>query len=331
MENDACFSGADASGKSAECGVCPRRCRLSEGQTGACHARGMRGGEIVSLNYGCLTSLALDPIEKKPLYHFHPGSRILSAGSFGCNLKCPFCQNCEISCAEIVRETDSGTVHAAEQPEGGGGRRQTLPRVHFTSATGSVYDIPLEYYAPERLSALAKEFAPKGNTGIAFTYNEPLVGFEYVRDTAKLVREAGMKNVLVTAGCITQEALAEVLPYIDAMNIDLKGFTQAFYRDFVGGDLDTVKAFIETAAAHCHVELTTLVIPGENDDDAEMREMTAWIASLCGGRGKDIPYHVSRFFPRHRLTNRAPTDVRTIYRLAELAREKLQYVYEGNC
>ena len=300
-----------------ECHICHRRCRLQEGQTGACHARGVRDGALCALNYGQLTSLALDPIEKKPLSRYMPGSYVLSVGTFGCNLRCPFCQNCEISCARQVQSSEAGEA----------------PRVEFTDASGRSYRIPTEYYSPEELCETALAYRDRGNIGIAFTYNEPLVGLEFVRDTAKLVHDAGMKNVLVTAGCITQEALSQVLPYIDAMNIDLKSFRAETYRELLGGDLETVQAFIRTSVedADTHVELTTLVIPGVNDTDDEMRDIASWIASLNGGAGRDIPLHVSRFFPRHRMTDRGPTPVETVYRLADVAREWLHYVYTGNC
>lgn len=291
------------------CHVCFRACLLAEGQTGACFARGNVNGKIVPLHYGLLTSLALDPIEKKPLARFCPGTKVLSAGSFGCNLHCVFCQNHEISQAmsRHTRGEQGNTVRDRD------------------------FAVPTEYYDPEELRDLALQYLDCGNIGVAYTYNEPLVGYEFVRDTARLVHEAGMKNVLVTAGCVSQEVLHEVLPYIDAMNIDLKSFRPEFYRKLCRGDLDMTKAFIEEAAKHCHVELTTLVVPGENDTEEEIREIAAWIASLKGGKGRDIPYHISRFFPRYHMTDRAPTDVALIYRLADIAREKLDNVYTGNC
>ena len=316
------------------CRICPQGCVLREGQTGACHARANLGGEIRPLNYGRLTSLARDPIEKKPLARFMPGTYVLSVGSFGCNLRCPFCQNCEISCARIVSPVAGGDAHAAADASAHGTPgEEPLPEVVFTDVNGQSHRIRTETYTPEELCETAFYYRNLGNIGLAFTYNEPMVGMEFVRDTARLVHEAGMKNVLVTAGCITQEALAEVLPYIDAMNIDLKSFRAETYRELLGGDLETVKAFIRTAAedAGTHVELTTLILPGENDTEEEVRDIAAWIASLDGGRGRDIPLHVSRFFPRHRMTDRDATPVETVYRLAEIAREQLAYVFTGNC
>ena len=285
----------------AKCGVCFRHCEIPEGGTGFCGARTCEGGRVRAANYGLVTSLALDPVEKKPLSRFHPGSMIVSAGSYGCNLRCPFCQNNSISWSDEA-------FSLAER---------------------------VPYMSPEELAAIAEAAVPKGNIGVAFTYNEPLTGYEYVRDTAKLVHEAGLVNVMVTNGTAELSVLEELAPHIDAMNIDLKGFTDPYYRDLLGGDLAMVKDFIREAVKICHVELTTLIIPGENDSEDEMREMTSWIAGLRGSKGavtgKEIPLHISRFFPQFRMTDRRATDVRQIYRLADIAREKLEYVYTGNC
>ena len=187
----------------ARCKVCFRHCEIPEGGLGFCGARTCRDGVVTAANYGRITSLALDPIEKKPLARFHPGAMIVSAGSYGCNLRCLFCQNYQISWSEEAL----GYAKAAEEPDASGLSRQA------------------EYISPEELAAIAASCRDRGNIGVAFTYNEPLIGYEYIRDTARLVHEAGMKNVLVTAGCVSQAVLEEILPYIDAMNIDLKGFT----------------------------------------------------------------------------------------------------------
>lgn len=272
----------------AVCKLCPRHCSPDEGKTGFCGARKNEGGRIICRNYGWLTSVALDPIEKKPLRRFFPESHILSVGSYGCNLRCPFCQNHEISMAGEEAEKI--------------------------------------FVAPDALVEKAAELKAQGNIGIAYTYNEPLVGYEYVRDCAALAHGRGLKNVLVTNGNVCREPLLDLLPLIDAMNIDLKGFTSAFYRR-VEGDFDTVRETISLAARACHVEVTALIIPGENDGEGEMRELSGWLASLR----PDIPLHVTRFFPRYRMRDRPPTPVSAIYRLAQTAREKLQYVYEGNC
>lgn len=273
------------------CQVCMHHCSLEEGQKGICGARVNRGGIIRCDNYGKITSLALDPIEKKPLAMFMPGTLILSVGSYGCNLRCPFCQNHEISMAT----------------EG-----QVFPETVW---------VP-----PEILAEKAWKCKGIGNVGVAFTYNEPLVGWEYVLDTARLVKKAGMVNVLVTNGTASVEVLGELLPYIDAMNIDLKGFNQEYYRK-LGGELETVKTFIARAAEKCHVELTTLIVPGENDREEEMAEEARWIASV----DKDIPIHVTRFFPRYRMADREATDVGQVYHLAETARRYLSHVFVGNC
>ena len=271
------------------CELCFHHCDLSEGQTGFCRARACRTGAIVPLNYGKVTSLALDPIEKKPLRRFHPGSRILSVGSFGCNLRCPFCQNHEISmCGD-------GELETAE-------------------------------VSPEALAGKAQELRPYGSIGVAYTYNEPLVGFEFVRDCAALVHERGMANVLVTNGTIAEAPWRQLLPLIDAANIDLKGFTQAWYQR-LGGDFASVKRSIVLAAEQIHVEVTTLLIPGENDSPEEIRALAQWLAAVDPG----IPLHLSRFFPRYQMTDRPPTPVDQVYRLAEEARKYLAYVYTGNC
>ena len=284
----------------AKCEVCFRHCEIPEGGRGFCFARGCREGRVVPLNYGLLTALALDPMEKKPLLRFRPGSKILSLGSFGCNLRCPFCQNHEISWSE---EAKAFGERAAR-------------------------------FTPEELVEAALDCRSRGNIGLAFTYNEPLIGWEFIRDTARLSHEAGLLNVLVTNGTAELPILEELGPYIDAMNIDLKGFTAGYYRK-LGGDLETVKAFISRAAQLCHVELTTLIVPGENDSPAEMRALSSWVSELRDEKGtrigEGIPLHVSRFFPRFRMTDRGPTPVKTVYALAEIAREKLRYVYTGNC
>ncbi len=279
----------------ARCEVCFRHCEIPEGGRGFCGARVCRDGAVRPDNYGKITSLALDPIEKKPLARFHPGSFILSAGSYGCNLRCPFCQNHEISwSAEALTWAD---------------RAETV--------------------TPEDLVRTALRLRARGNIGLAFTYNEPLTGWEFVRDTARLAREQNLVNVLVTNGMAELPVLEALLPFIDAMNIDLKGFTDRYYERVLGGSLAAVKAFIARAARDCHVELTTLIVPGENDSEEEMRALSGWVAGLTNG--PDIPLHVTRFFPRFHMKNRPATDVRSVFRLAEVARERLRFVYTGNC
>ncbi|MBP5450717.1 MAG: radical SAM protein, partial [Treponema sp.] len=178
--------------------------------------------------------------------------------------------------------------------------------------------------------ARALELKNRGNIGIAFTYNEPLVGYEFVRDTARLSKEAGLENVLVTNGCAGLNVLNEIIGFIDAMNIDLKAFTSHFYKNLAGGDLEMVKAFIEKAVEKCHVELTTLIIPNENDGEDEMRNISFWISSLEEKSGKKIPLHITRFFPHFKMTDRDPTPSSKIFSLVEVAKEKLEFVFPGN-
>ncbi len=265
------------------CPVCPHHCNLAEGGTGLCRARGGEGGKNC-LNYGDIASLSLDPIEKKPLKRFQPGGMVLSVGSFGCNLRCPFCQNHEISMTSP------------------GGRQKA---------------------SPKELANLAASLQSKGNIGLAYTYNEPLVGYEFVRDCAKEIRARGMQNVLVTNGSFCLEPLEELIPLIDAANVDLKGFTQEFYG-WVGGDLETVKRFIARLAGTCHVEVTTLIVPGRNDGEEEMDRLSSWLSGLG-----DIPLHLSRCFPRYHF-DAAPTPADKLYALADIARTHLKYVYLGN-
>ncbi len=283
------------------CDVCFRHCNIPEGGRGFCGVRTCREGRVIPLNYGKITAIMLDPIEKKPLSRFHPGSRILSVGSYGCNLRCPFCQNYDISWGEAV------------------GRREE----------------EAEEITPQELADTALFYKDRGNIGVAFTYNEPLIGYEFVRDTARLVHEAGMRNVLVSNGTAEVPILEELLPYIDAMNIDLKGFTDEYYSEILDGNRKMVMDFIERAVKDCHVELTTLIIPGENDSEDEIRRMAEWIAGMKDKDGNviggDIPLHISRFFPRFHMTDRDATDVKKVYRLAEIARERLKFVYTGNC
>lgn len=285
----------------ARCEVCFRHCNIQEGGRGFCYVRSCKNGKVMSTNYGRVTSIALDPIEKKPLSRFHPGSYILSVGSYGCNLRCPFCQNDEISWSDRAR--------------------------HFESEA--------EEWNPEEIAKAAEYYKKDGNIGVAFTYNEPLIGYEFVRDTARLVHERGMYNVLVSNGTASLEVLEEIVPFIDAMNIDLKGFSESYYRDVLGGNLQMVKEFIEEAVKTCHVELTTLIVPGENDTEDEMRAISSYISNLKDKDGniigRDIPLHISRFFPRFKMTDRNATDIKVIYHLADIARESLNFVYEGNC
>ena len=269
------------------CPVCPHHCALSEEETGRCRARAARGGEIVSLSYGRLTSLALDPVEKKPFARWMPGKFILSVGSFGCNLRCPFCQNEAISQAGA--------------------------------------DFSTTAVSPEELVRIAVELTPRGNVGVAFTYNEPLISYEYVRDTARLLRREGLSAALVTSGMMEPPLFKKLLPLITALNIDLKGWRSDFY-DWVDGILAAVKENIRQAAGVAHVEVTTLIVPGKNDSESDMEAEAIWLASLS----PEIPLHISRYFPRFLTLDIPATPVADIYRLAAVARRHLRYVYEGN-
>ena len=269
------------------CEICPHHCRLSVGEVGKCRARINDGEKITALNYGAITSIALDPIEKKPLYKFFPGSRILSVGSYGCNLNCPFCQNYEISMADS--------------------------------------NFPTRKISPAQLANLAAELVPQKNIGVAFTYNEPFISYEFVRDTSELLKASGLKSVLVTNGTVAPAALKKILPLIDAMNIDLKGFSQEIYS-VLGGDFETVRKTIEISAQVCHVEVTSLIVPTMNDSPEAMEREAAWLTGIS----ENIPLHISRFFPRYKVTNLPPTPVKKIFELVEVAKRHLKFVYAGN-
>ncbi|NMA94470.1 MAG: AmmeMemoRadiSam system radical SAM enzyme [Clostridiales bacterium] len=264
------------------CELCPHRCSIANQKMGICRQKKNEGGNLYALNYGSISSMAIDPIEKKPLYHFYPGYDILSIGGLGCNLQCKFCQNWRISQRDRVTE-------------------KIDPR--------KVVDKALE------LSSFA----------IAYTYNEPLIGFEYVYDIAKLARKRGLKNVLVTNGFINKEPLKKLLPLIDAMNIDLKAFTEGFYNRVCKGSLEPVKNTIKIAASTCHVELTTLVINGLNDGTEEIDKLSKWISHI----DSHIPLHLSKYYPNY-LMDRPATSEKTMLDLAKIAKRHLAYVYIGN-
>ena len=269
-----------------ECILCPHFCKLGVGKTGICGVRKNAGEKIELTTYGVLSGYALDPVEKKPLYHFFPGHNILSVGSFGCNMRCDFCQNYHIS--------------------------QKVP------------DDPV----PENLISkiIDDALSAEKNIGIAFTYNEPIISFEYMRDVAVSAKIEGLYTVMVSNGYVNSNPLNDILEFIDAFNIDLKGFTEEYYHK-LRGDLATVKRTIELAYAASHVEVTTLIVPGENDSDEEMEELSGWLSGIS----KDIPLHISRFFPRWQMQDREATPVKQVYHLAEIARKHLNYVHEGNC
>lgn len=267
-----------------QCRLCPKMCVIAEGRSGFCRARQNIGDRLYSQNYGACTATALDPIEKKPLFHFYPGSSILSVGTWGCNFSCQFCQNWQI---------------AQEAPD-------------------------TQLVLPGQLVDLAGQQGGN-NIGIAFTYSEPSVWYEYILDTAQAAKKAGLKNVLVTNGFINPEPLKELLPYIDAMNIDIKAFNPHFYQSVCSGELEAVKQTVELAVRSCHVEITTLIIPEMNDDEAEVGALARWLAGI----NRSIPLHLSRYFPQYRMT-KPVTPLETLRKSARIARQYLDYVYLGN-
>jgi pyruvate formate lyase activating enzyme len=283
MVHDALFW--EAEGSRIRCFLCPHHCLIGEGRQGLCSVRINQDGALKTINYGEITSMASDPVEKKPLYHFRPGKKILSIGSFGCNFTCDFCQNYSI--AQLRSRS--------------------------------------EYVSPEQLAAYSAGL--EDNIGIAFTYNEPSIWFEYVYETARRAKESDPDRniILVTNGYIGPEALRELLPYVDAMNIDLKSFRGEYYRKVCGGDVRSVQRTIETASRHCHVEITTLLVNGLNDSMEEVEEIASWLAVL----DQNIPLHLSRYFPAYQMT-RPATETGVMYQAEEKAKKHLNYVYLGN-
>ncbi len=267
----------------AKCLLCPRECTISPEQRGYCGAKENRNGELYSTLYAKISAVAMDPIEKKPLYHFYPGSEILSIGTIGCNLRCEFCQNWHIAQSEQM------TCRVTSQ---------------------ELVELILEH----------------GGIGVAYTYSEPLIWYEYILDTARLVQKAGLKNVLVTNGLIHREPLKELLQYIDAINLDVKAFRQKFYKEVCGGEyLHVVKETAKLAAKMCHLEVTTLLIPGLNDDPEEIRELAEWLGNI----NPDIPLHFSRYFPQYKISI-PPTSITQMYKAKEITSEYLNYIYLGN-
>ncbi|MFH1189790.1 MAG: AmmeMemoRadiSam system radical SAM enzyme [Candidatus Omnitrophota bacterium] len=266
------------------CRLCPVECLITEGRRGSCGVRVNNGGVLYSEVYGKVASASLDPIEKKPLYHYHPGEHIFSIGTKGCNLHCAFCQNWEIS-----QGSNAG----------------------------------LEDIAAEEVVKRAKG---SGSFGIAYTYNEPFIWYEFVLECAKLAKKSGLENVLVTNGYVNVGPLEEILPYIGAMNIDLKAFNEGFYAKLCGGKLVSVLEVIKRAVKGCHVELTTLIIPGMNDSEEEIAREARWIRDNAG---YETPLHLSRYFPCYKM-KLEPTPLATLERAREIAAESLKYVYLGN-
>jgi pyruvate formate lyase activating enzyme len=266
-----------------QCRLCPHFCRIAPGKRGICGVRENRGGTLAAMSYARLTSIAMDPVEKKPLYHFHPGSPILSVGSFSCNFHCDFCQNYSISQEEA----------------------------------------PSQEVGPDRLAEMAEE---ERSIGIAYTYNEPSIWHEYVCDAARAAVARGLVNVLVTNGFFNPEPLDELLEVVDALNIDIKSMDDDFYKRLCGGRLEPVLRSAEAAAKKAHVEITHLVIPGENDSPDQFERLAAWTADHLG---PDTPVHLSAYFPRYKL-KRPATDHDVLSRAREALARKMRYVYLGN-
>jgi pyruvate formate lyase activating enzyme len=264
------------------CELCPHSCLIGESQSGMCRNRKSEDGKLFASGYAKVSAVGLDPIEKKPLFHFYPGSYILSAGGLWCNLNCQFCQNWRIA------HNEAETI-----------------------------DI-----SPELLCKLAID---KGSVGIAFTYNEPSIWYEYVYDTAVIARKRKLKIVLVTNGYIAQLPLKSLLPHVDALNIDVKSFRDEFYRDYCEGKLEHVKLAVEESVKHCHVEVTTLIINGLNDTLDEINDMAYWLSGLdpC------IPLHISRYYPAYKM-DVPQTSIETLLKLRKVATRYLKFVYLGN-
>jgi pyruvate formate lyase activating enzyme len=279
-------------GKNVRCFLCPHNCLVEEGGYGVCNVRKNIEGELYTVNYGIASAVNLDPVEKKPMYHFYPGSKILSVGSIGCNLRCKYCQN-------------------------------------YTIAQGKFEDFSdyTEGLSPEEIAGEAERLKERGNIGVAYTYNEPVIWYEFMYDISKNIKARGMKNIMVSNGFINLEPLEKLLETIDAFSIDLKGFTDEFYKKITGSRLEPVKRTLEIiAASDRHLEVEYLVIPGHNDDKKEFSQMLEWYEKSLG---KDVPLHINRYFPTYKMTEPA-TSMKTLIELYEMAREKLDYVYLGN-
>jgi len=276
-------------GKNVKCSVCPRRCTIAPGRRGFCRVRENRDGALYTLVYGLLTALAVDPIEKKPLFNFWPGSTSLSISTVSCNFRCPWCQNWSISQAS---------------PE----------------------EVVTDEKKPEEIVRLARRYGCKS---ISYTYNEPTIWFEYVLETSRAAKEQGILNVLVTNGYITNEAIDALSPYVDAANVDVKGFTEEFYQKYCMSSLkDVLTATEHMHKRGMHIETTNLIIPKLNDDLDEIRKLCEWHRETLG---RDTPLHFSRFYPQYKMTNLPPTPVETLISARKLAREaELNYVYIGN-
>lgn len=269
--------------KKVQCNLCPHHCSISDGKQGICLTRRNRDGILYADNYCRPVSMAVDPIEKKPLYHFYPGRAIFSSGPNGCTFKCKFCQNHEIS--QTVLST------------------RELKPVEFV-----------------------KKVKKSRSIGIAYTYSEPYIWFESIMDIGPQIKKLGLVNVMVTNGYMEQKPLDDLLKVVDAMNIDIKSMDERFYKRLCKGSLTPVLKTCEKVKKHCHLEITNLLIPGENDSDEDIEKLADFITQNLG---KDTPLHISRYFPRYRLDNQ-PTDEATLLKAWDITRDRLQYVYLGN-
>ena len=273
------------------CEACNQHCKLREGEYGHCGIRKVENGALQLLTYGLAAAVNIDPVEKKPMFHFLPDTKAFSVGTVGCNFSCAFCQNAEIS---------------------------QYPQEHDHRIKGK----PL---SPAQIIEMAQAY---GCASIAYTYNEPVVFFEYTYDTARLAHEAGLKNIYVTSGFETHKAIDTLLPYLDGMNIDIKAFTDEFYRDICGAKLSPVLDTVRYAHGKgIWIEVTTLLIPGKNDSDDEIRAIARFLAEL----DPDIPWHVSGFYPMYKMQDIPPTPPKTLIRAYEIGKaEGLRFVYIGN-
>ncbi|MBS3741628.1 MAG: AmmeMemoRadiSam system radical SAM enzyme [Candidatus Cloacimonetes bacterium] len=265
-----------------KCKLCPHECIIAEDKSGLCLGRENKDGKLYATNYGKTISLSMDPVEKKPLYHFYPGENILSIGPNGCNLRCKFCQN----------------------------------------YTSSQEKVPTRDIDADQLLSYCKQ---NDSIGVAYTYTEPLIWYEYILDTAKILHENDKKVVLVTNGTINEEPLRKILPFVDAMNIDLKSMEDDFYKKVCSGFLEPVKNTIKTASKETHIEITNLVIPEYNDADENLNTMIDFLQNI----NPDIPLHISRYFPAYKL-QAAPTPSSTLKKIYKMAKKRLNHVYIGN-
>lgn len=278
-----------------QCFLCPHHCVITPGKEGLCQVRRNVEGTLISLNYGKASSVHLDPVEKKPLYHFYPGKQILSLGTLGCNLSCSFCQNWSISQIPVNK-------------------------------IDKYFDRTTEDLTPAGVGAMAAKFTKDNSVGIAWTYNEPSIWFEFILDSAKEVKKLGLKNVLVSNGYMEKEPLMELLPYIDAINLDIKSMDDIFYKKLCGARLKPVLEYAKIAKKNCLLEITNLIVTGENDSPEHLQSLVDFIADELG---KDTPIHFSRYHPDFQFDAPA-TPVETLELAFRIASEKLDYVYVGN-